>query len=237
MKFDNFKDYLHSSWHSKLKWWIESEACDEVYAFLKNESKRGRSLAPLSSNVWRAFKETPFDDIRVIVVGMAPYHTFIDNKPIADGLCLSCSITGKLQPSLEQWYSEIQKQLYQGTTIIKEPDLKFLATQGVLLLNASLTTEKDKAGSHMEIWSGFMKFLFEEVLDVIGVPMVFLGQEAAKYERYASPFTWRFIVSHPASASYKGSEWDSEDVFKKVNKVLRESFGTRINWAKSKGDV
>jgi len=236
MLWENFEHLFHPSWYRKLRPFIESEACDEIYAFLKSEVKRGRSLAPLSSNVWRAFKETPFDDIRVIVVGMAPYHTFIDNKPIADGLCLSCSITGKLQPSLEQWYSEIQKQLYQGTTIIKEPDLKFLATQGVLLLNASLTTEKDKAGSHMKIWSGFMKYLFEKVLDVIGVPMVFLGQEAAKYERYASPFTWRFIVSHPASASYKGSEWDSEEVFKKVNKVLRESFGTRINWAKTKGD-
>lgn len=238
MNFDNFSSLIHPSWHSKLRKWIESSECDEVYAFLKNESKRGRVIAPLSSNVWRAFKETPYDGLKVILVGMAPYHTFKDGKPIADGLLMSCSVTGKLQPSLSNFYDAMEKELYQGFSahIIKDPNLQYLANQGVLLLNASLSTEKDKAGSHMEIWSGFMKYLFEKVLDVTGAPVVFLGQDAARYSRYVSPFTWQFTVSHPASSSYNGNDWCSEDIFKKLNKILKESFGTKIKWALTNED-
>ena len=59
MKWDNFKEHFHPSWHGKMKPFIESNECDEIYAFLKKESKRGKQIAPLSSQVYRCFKETP----------------------------------------------------------------------------------------------------------------------------------------------------------------------------------
>jgi len=61
MKWDNFKQHFHPSWHGKMKTFIESNECDEIYAFLKKESKRGKQIAPLSSNVYKCFKETPLD--------------------------------------------------------------------------------------------------------------------------------------------------------------------------------
>ena len=53
MKWDNFKEHFHPSWHGKMKTFIESNECDEIYAFLKKESKRGKEIAPLSSQVYR----------------------------------------------------------------------------------------------------------------------------------------------------------------------------------------
>ena len=115
----------------------------------------------------------------------------------------------------------------------RDSDLSFLAHQGILLFNSSLTCEKSKPGSHGAIWTPFTKYLLEEVLDVTRVPIVFLGNEAARYERYVAPFTWKFIVSHPASAAYTSTDWDSEDLFIKLNKILRDMNNITIEWMKS----
>jgi uracil-DNA glycosylase len=161
MDFEKFKDLLHESWHKKMKPFVESSECDKIYQFLKSESGRGRRLAPLSSNVWRAFKETSFDDLNVVFLGLSPYHTFKDNAPIASGILMDCSITGKLQPSLEKFYCEAERQLYQGLNLhlIKDPDLSYLCSQGILMANIGLTCEEGKPGSHSLIWSGFTQYL------------------------------------------------------------------------------
>ena len=232
MKWENFEHLIHPSWHSKLKPFIESKECDKIYKFLKHESKRGKTIAPLSSNVWRCFLETPFDELKIVLCGFSPYHTMRQGVLIADGLLISCSETNFIQPSLFQWYQAIENELYDGINLNynKTPDLSFLAKQGVLLLNSSLSVEYLKPGSHNVIWEPFMKYLFEDVLSGTGVPVVFLGAEAAKLEKYVNPFTWIFKVTHPASASYSGSEWNPDGLFKKLNKILKDSNNYTINW-------
>lgn len=230
MQWEKFKDQFHESWHAKVKPFIESEQCDKIYEFLKKESKRGKKIAPLSSNVFRAFRETPLDDLKVVMMGMCPYHTTLGGEYVADGLLMGCSITGKLQPSLEQFYKAIERELYKDVKHEKTPDVRYLASQGVLMLNAALTTEINKAGSHIALWEPFTRYLFENVLDTAGVPIIFLGKDAAKYERYVPPFTWSFVLSHPASASYKNTDWDTEGVFGKVNKILKDNNNYKISW-------
>jgi uracil-DNA glycosylase len=211
---------------------IESDQCDKIYAYLKAESKRGKKVAPISMNVWRCFKETSLDDLKVVVMGMCPYHTFKNDLPVADGLLMGCSVTEQVQPSLDQFYGAMEREFYDGLnlSIIKNPDVSFIAHQGVLMLNAALTTEMNKAGSHIEIWEPFIKYLFEEIINHLGVPIVFLGKDAARYKKYTGIFTHVFEVSHPASASYKGTEWDTEGVFTKVNRLLEENNGFSVHW-------
>lgn len=234
MIWENFKDSFHESWHHKMKPWVESEDCDKVYRFLKKEGKRGKKIAPLSSDTFRAFKETSFDELKVVFMGLSPYHTFRHGVPVTNGLLMDCSNTGKLQPSLEKFYDAIERELYQGLNlnVTKDPDLSYLAHQGVLLTNASLTVEMNKPGSHLKIWEGFIQYLLSEVLFGTGVPVVFLGREAGKYERWVAPFTHKFTVSHPASASYADMDWNSEGIFKKINKILKDSNGYEIEWIK-----
>lgn len=232
MNWEKFEDKFHESWHAKMKPFIESDECDAIYEFLKKESKRGKNIAPLSSNVFRAFKETPLDNLKVVMLGMCPYHTIKNGTCVADGLLMGCSITETLQPSLDQFYGGIERELHNGLNLkyIKTPDVSYLASQGVLMLNAALTTEINKAGSHISIWEPFTRYLFEHVLDTTGAPVIFLGKDAAKYQRYVSPFTWSFVLSHPASASYKNTEWSTEGVFGKVDKILRENNNYKIYW-------
>jgi uracil-DNA glycosylase len=232
MNWDLFKDQFHPTYHAKMRPFIESEQCDNIYKFLKKESARGKQLAPLSSNVFRCFLETPYDEVKVIICGLSPYHVFRNELPIADGLCMSCSITNYPQPSLFQFYTALENELYNGLELnhSKNPDLSYLAHQGVLLLNAGLTVEKNKAGSHNLLWEPFMKYLFEHVLDTVGTPIIFLGKEAQKLEKYTMPFNWIFRISHPASASYQGTEWDSEGAFRDVNRILKDRNNITINW-------
>jgi len=220
------------TWAKKFKPFFDSGGFDPIYTFLKKESKRGKQIAPESQNVFRCFRETPFDEVRIILCGLSPYHLFRNDLPIADGLCLSCSITNYAQPSLSQFYTALENEFYNGMGlhVIKNPDVSYLAHQGVLMLNAALTTEIHKAGSHLALWEPFMKFLFEQVLDTIGAPVIFLGREAAKLERYTMPFNWIFKLSHPASASYAQEEWSSEGTFKTINKILKERNNETINW-------
>jgi uracil DNA glycosylase len=145
---------------------------------------------------------------------------------------MGCSVTNYMQPSLEQFYNAIERELFNGLTVahVKNHDVSYLSHQGILMLNAGLTTEYMKAGSHNLLWETFMKFLFEQILGPSGVPIVFLGKESSKLEKYTMPFTWVFKVSHPASASYNATDWDSEGVFKSVNKILKERNNDVINW-------
>jgi uracil-DNA glycosylase len=211
---------------------IESEECDKIYAYLKSESKRGKRVAPLSMHVWRCFFETPLDNLKVVMVGLCPYHTLKNDAPVADGLLMGCSITGKLQPTLEQFYTGLEKEFYDGLNLnyVPDPEVHYLANQGVLMLNAALTTEINKAGSHLEIWEPFIKYLFEEVLNHLGVPIIFLGKDAAKYKKYTGIFAHVFELSHPASAAYKGAEWDTEGAFTKIDVLLEENNGFGVQW-------
>lgn len=232
MNWELFKDQFDESWHVKIKPFIESEACDKIYAQLKADSKRGKKIAPLSNDVWKCFKETPMTDVKVILIGMCPYHTMSDYVPVADGLMMSCSITRRLQPSLHQLYQGIEKEIYGGFALDRDrnPDLTFLAKQGVLLCNAALTTEVNKAGSHLDVWEPFMKYLIEEVFAWTGIPIVFFGKEAGKLKKYVSPFTFSWSVSHPASASYKNGDWDTEGIFTKINTLIMENNKVTIDW-------
>jgi uracil-DNA glycosylase len=172
-----------------------------------------------------------YDSTGTLVYSPSPW-SLLNEAPVADGLLMGCSVTGQVQPSLSQFYGAVEKEFYNGLNlnIIENPDVSFLANQGVLMFNAALTTEMNKAGSHMEIWEPLVKYLFEEIINHLGVPIVFLGKEAAKYKKYTGIFTHVFELSHPASASYAGSEWDTEGTFLKINRLLEENNGFSVQW-------
>lgn len=223
---------LFGDWWPVIEPFFIMGGFDPIYEQLKKDSRRGKKIAPLSSNVYRCFIETPIDELKVVMLGFCPYHTFMDGNPVADGLLMGCSVTGKLQPSLEQFYGALEEDLYNGLNLRanKYADVSYLANQGVLMLNAALTTEMNKAGSHLKIWEPFIKYIFENAIAPSRVPVVFLGKEASKFKRYMAPLTWGFELSHPASASYKNTQWGSEKTFSKLNRIMIDEKRQLINW-------
>lgn len=231
LKWESFQSKL-GNWDSKIYPFYLDGGFDRIYEKLKFDAKRGIKLAPESHNTFRAFEECDYNNLKAIIVGLSPYHSLNNGVIVADGLCLSCSITKYPQPSLSTFFDALEREFHEGLCVPCErnTDLKYLASQGVLLLNAALTTPIGKPGDHVLLWDEFMKFLFEKVLDVQSVPIILLGKEAQKLEKYINPFNQVFKLSHPSFAARSGIEWDTENTFIKVNKILEYKHGKGISW-------
>ena len=225
---------MFGSWADKIKPYFLQGGFDPIYKELKQRSSRGIKIFPSSENVFRAFRECSPDNLRAILVGACPYHSMKDGIIIADGLCLSCGNTNYPQPSLDYFLSSVEKELYHGLCVPcnKKCDLSYLSQkEGLLLLNAGLTVEMGKAVSMNKLWEPFMEYLFKNVFDVFGVPIILMGNDAQKLEKYINPFNTILRVSHPASAAHKNEDyWDSKGVFQELDQILVYKHGKGINW-------
>jgi uracil DNA glycosylase len=220
---------LFGDWWPKIEPFFIRGGLDPIYAFLKTQSQKGKKIAPASNNTFRAFKETPLSELKAVIVCQDPYAKFIDGLPIASGVAMDCSMTARVQPTLQQFYNGIEKELYNGLNLnyISEYDLSYLSAQGVLLLNCALTVEKDKPGSHVAQWAPFTRFLFREIIGPTGVPVLFLGKEAGVYESLCL-INPTYKLPHPVSATYSGKIWDTQGVFTKINQNVEESINDSI---------
>jgi len=224
------------SWAPKFKKFIESPDFDDIFRFLKSEARRppegeGKIICPAHPDLFRAFRETPYENLRVIFLLQDPYPWVKGRKPIADGLAMSCSITRVCQPSLDLFYEGIEDDL--GKKVVREPDLKYLADQGVLLLNSSLTVEMNKQSSHTGIWDKFTKYLIEEVINFYNQGLLYIsfGNNAHVMAKAVMPFLhYGFEVEHPAHAARKNRAWNHQNIFRKVNRILRECNNDEILW-------
>ncbi len=241
LNWEKFKP-LFGSYSNKIKPFFDRGGFEPIYEFLKKESARNKRIAPLSNLVYRCFQETNINETYAVLISMCPYHSFTrEGIAIADGLAFSCGVTNKLQPSLEKIYESWEQELSNGMNLdyYKSPDLTYLAKSGVLLWNIALTTEKDKAGSHIEIWSEFTKYILEEVLAYTGIPLVFIGKDAQKFNKYVTPLTHGqiFNIEHPSFAARNQSLWDTKGVFTKINKIVKDNNRVTIPWLCSKEEI
>jgi len=255
MNAEKFKPYFEEGWFLKFKDFLESKEMDEIINDLKSRTQRGKIIFPHSSTLkkrcpswesenttYRCFKETPYDKLKVIFVGLSPYFTIMDNKPVADGLAFSTK-SKYCPPSLSVLYDAIEDDVYQGLDLNmkRNNDLTYLAQQGVLLLNASLTCEPSLPTIHMNLWQPFIKYFFLEIINkyFTGLHIVFFGEEARKYRKIINQrkenefifenFHYIYEVEHPAFHARNLTKLKT-NVFSTINKRLMESNGENIIW-------
>lgn len=132
---------IEPSWNAELAAEWEKPYFENLTAFVRQEYSRKRVFPP-GSQIFAAFNATPFSKVKVVILGQDPYH-----KPgQAHGLCFSVNEGVPFPPSLQNIFKEINADT--GAPIPTNGDLTRWATQGVLLLNSTLTVEEHKAGSH-----------------------------------------------------------------------------------------
>ena len=134
---------IEENWNAALSREWESEYFAELVAFVKNEYSRTRIFPP-AREIFAAFDASPFDRVKVVILGQDPYHG--DGQ--ANGLCFSVRQGIELPPSLINIYKEIGTEYGRPDYMPPSGDLSRWARQGVLLLNATLTVEAHRAGSH-----------------------------------------------------------------------------------------
>lgn len=133
---------LEPQWLEVLADQFEQPYMKSLKAFLRAEKAAGKVVFPSGSNMFSAFNSAPFNKVKVVILGQDPYH----QPGQAHGLCFSVPMGIKVPPSLVNIYKELHRDL--GLLIPSHGNLESWAEQGVLLLNATLTVEQSKAGSH-----------------------------------------------------------------------------------------
>jgi uracil-DNA glycosylase len=216
-----------SGWHDILKSFILSNEFTIILQDLLHQSQSGNHFAPQVKNLFRAFEECPYGMLNTIIIGQDPYP----KANIADGISFSCSFSEKPQPSLRFMLKAIEDTVYPGENHSQELDLKRWSNQGVLMLNTALTVNIGKAGSHVDLWKPFTRFLLDQLNQQQGLIYVFMGAKAKDWESYISTDdNYKIFTKHPASAAYNRQVWDCNDMFNKVNQTLHKNNGYKIKW-------
>ncbi|GAB2499836.1 uracil-DNA glycosylase [Pseudoxanthomonas sangjuensis] len=147
---------LEPSWKTHVGEYFQRDDMRQLSAFLRQRKAAGARIFPPGPQIFAAFEATPFDAVKVVILGQDPYH----GHGQAHGLCFSVPPGVPPPPSLENIFKEIQ-----GDLGIPRPDHGYLmpwAKQGVLLLNAVLTVEEGRAGAHANKgWEGFTDHVIE----------------------------------------------------------------------------
>lgn len=194
--------------------------------FLQTEKDAGRTIFPDEPDVYNALNTTPFDQVRVVILGQDPYH----GAGQAHGLAFSVRAGIKPPPSLVNIYKEIDHEF--GIKMPRTGDLTPWAQQGVLLLNTTLTVEAAKAGSHQgRGWENFTDAIIRALNDN-GRNIVFMlwGSLAQKKGAFIDRNKHLVLEApHPSPLSAHRGFFGCGH-FKKANEYLAGCGGGTINW-------
>lgn len=217
---------MDKSWLQYLQPEFEKPYMKQLKEFLRSEKQQGKVIYPKGADYFAAFNRTPFEQVKVVVLGQDPYHG--DGE--AHGLCFSVPQGIAIPPSLRNIYQELKSDL--GCAVPKHGTLYHWADQGVLLLNSILTVEKDQAASHRN--KGWETFT-DRVIDVLnqqkeGLVFILWGSYAQKKASFVD--TQKHLVIkgvHPSPLSAHRGFMGSKP-FSKVNEYLERTGRTPIDW-------
>lgn len=218
---------ISESWDKILKDQFQSPNTFKIQTALKRDASR---LCPPIDNVFNAYKLTPFEDVKVVILGQDPYHS-------GEAHGLSFSSKAGYPPSLKVIFKELKEEFNQ---VRETPNLTDWAEQGVLLLNSSLTTVRGQAGAHNKIgWDQFTGYTLMR-LALNKKPKVFMlwGKDAKQIgERYVFPYDNAknhliLTAVHPAAELYGDGTYKFQGCghFRKANTFLGDNNRGRIKW-------
>ncbi|MFC7526320.1 uracil-DNA glycosylase [Parapedobacter sp. GCM10030251] len=217
---------LESSWKAVLEPEFEKPYMHELKSFLQSEKKE-HTVFPPSNLIFNAFSHTPFDQVKVVILGQDPYH----NVGQAHGLSFSVPRGVGIPPSLRNMYQELSTDI-PGFQIPTHGDLTAWANRGVLLLNATLTVRAHTAGSHQgKGWEAFTdKAIAELSARRSGIVFLLWGRYA---KDKAALIDYRkhhiLTAAHPSPFSAYNGFFGCKH-FSKANEFLTEQGLEPIDW-------
>lgn len=214
-----------TTWNEILAEEMQKDYYQELQAFVQKRRAEVR-VFPEEKNVFTALELTPFESVKVVILGQDPYHGFGQ----AHGLSFSVQKGIPLPPSLRNIYKELQEDL--GGELPTEGDLSHWAKQGVLLLNTVLTVEEGNANSHKGMgWERLTNRLIES-LNELNHPVIFIlwGKPAQDKEKLITNPSHVILKSpHPSPLSaYRG--FFGSKPFSRINDILIQQGQIPIRW-------
>ncbi len=217
---------IDPSWKEALYQEFAKPYFQRLKAFLKEEKQSGASVFPPGKFIFHAFNTTPFDQVKVVILGQDPYH----GPGQAHGLSFSVQHGVAIPPSLRNMYQELQQDV--GISIPNHGNLEPWARQGVLLLNSLLTVRASQPGSHKgKGWEAFTSAAIA-ALNRSKEGLVFLlwGRYAQEKGAVIDPEKHLVLrAAHPSPFSAHKGFFGCQH-FSQVNAFLEQQHQSPINW-------
>lgn len=218
---------LDPSWKAKLATEFDAPYMKQLKQFLVEQKQKGKVIFPPGPEIFSAFNLTPFDKVKVVIIGQDPYH----GPGQAHGLCFSVKPGVQTPPSLQNVYKELNDDL--GIDIPNHGCLVDWAKQGVLMLNAVLTVEQAKAAAHQgKGWEQFtdrvIEFLNQEKEHLVFMLWGSYAQKKGQMIDRKRHMVLRTTHPSPLSA-YRGFLGCKH--FSKANSYLKRFDIAEINWS------
>lgn len=213
------------SWNDFIRSEKEKQYFKELVAFILQDSKKYKIFPP-SKDVFNAFKLCPLDNVKVVILGMDPYHG--ENQ--AHGLAFSVNKSIDIPPSLKNIIKEIKSDLGLSDNDFKHGCLECWAKQGVMLLNSMLTVRDGEAGSHKGKWEIFTNNAIKLINDLNRPIVYILWGNFAKNKKELITNSKHLIVEgcHPSPLSCKN--FFGGKYFSKANEFLIKNNIKPIDW-------
>lgn len=216
---------IEASWKEALKEEFAQPYFQSLIAFLRTEKEAGKTIYPPGSLIFNAFNTTPFDQVKVVILGQDPYH----NPGEAMGLSFSVPKGIKIPPSLQNIYKELHDDI--TISIPNHGDLTNWATQGVFLLNAMLTVERNKPQSHQKIgWQNFTDAIIHKLSEQREHLVFMLWGNFARKKNTLIDSSKHLILEAPHPSPLAGGGFFGCKHFSKANNYLKDNGQTPIDW-------
>ena len=216
---------IEESWKIVLGNEFVKPYMSDLKAFLVEEKKL-HNVFPPGSLIFNAFNQTPFDQVKVVILGQDPYH----GKGEAHGLCFSVQDGITKPPSLVNIFKEIESDL--GLPPPKSGNLTAWARQGVLLLNATLTVRENQPGSHQNKgWETFTDEAIRQLSDQREGLIFVLWGKFAEAKALLIDQTKHFILKSPHPSPFSANRgFFGCRHFSRINELLRQMGKHEIDW-------
>lgn len=218
---------LEESWKELLQDEFKKDYMVNLRTFLQKAKEEGLTIYPSNKLIFNAFNHTPFNKVKVVILGQDPYHGY--NQ--AQGLSFSVQKNMKFPPSLQNIFKELQAE-FEDFKYPAHGDLTQWADQGVLLLNATLSVEANKAGSHQKQgWETFTDKVISTISDhQTGVVFLLWGKFAQAKAELINVNKHHVLTSAHPSPFSAHTGFFGNDHFKKTNDILKKNGEAEIDW-------
>ncbi len=225
MKIDIDKIKMDSSWKRILSEEFEKPYFLEIKIKYLEALKSGAKIFPPSDLIFNAFLKTPFDKVKAVIIGQDPYH----GEGQAMGLCFSVPSGIKVPASLRNIYKELERSY--GYTPPNHGDLSAWTTEGVFMLNAVLSVEEGKAGSHKHFgWQRFTDAVIAKISREKENVVFLLWGNFAKEKKALIDTSKHLVLESPHPSPLAGGGFIGNNHFVETNKFLQAKGIDTINW-------
>lgn len=221
------KTHFNSAWQTILSDEIKKPYFSNLLVNVDNEYAEHICFPP-KELIFSAFQYCNFDELKVVIIGQDPYHG--DGE--ANGLCFSVNDSVKIPPSLRNIFREVNSDL-DSLFLPTSGNLERWAKQGVLLLNATLTVQKDKPNSHKHLnWNKFTDAVIQEISDKKEHVVFLLWGNFAHKKGVKIDRTKHLVLEsgHPSPMSANQGKWFGNKHFSKTNMYFKSYGIEEINW-------